>query len=105
MTAIIAATTPGNPVPEISIRRLSALLDIPKDQISIGPVPGRGAGVRRLTIGTPDRQQGLDPAVVWAEKIAPAAMPGAVLTGIRVGTAHQSAARSRPRTPHRPPRS
>ncbi|MGP4030219.1 hypothetical protein [Actinomadura sp. 3N407] len=84
MTAIIAATTPGDPVPEISIRRLSALLDTPEDQISITAVPGRGAGVRRLTVGTPDRRD-VDPVTVWAEKIAPLAMPGAVLTGIRVG--------------------
>ncbi|MGC4959718.1 hypothetical protein ACLQ2P_41530 [Actinomadura citrea] len=84
MTAVIVATAHGEPVPQISIRRLSALLDTPEDQIRISPVPGRGAGVRRLTIGTPD-QESADPVAVWAEKIAPQAMPGAVLTGIRVG--------------------
>lgn len=87
MRAIIRATTPGQPVPDISIRRLSALLDIPEDDITIGPVPGRGAGVRRLTIGTPDAAVGaVDPTTVWAEQIAPLAMPGAALVSIRVGT-------------------
>ncbi|GAA4155073.1 hypothetical protein [Actinomadura keratinilytica] len=85
MTAIIRATTDGEPVPEISIRRLSALMDIPEDEISIKPVPGRGAGVRRLTIGTAD-PAAADPTTVWAERIAPLAMPDAVLTDIRVGT-------------------
>lgn len=86
MRAIIRATAPGEPVPDISIRRLSALMDIPEDQIAISPVPGRGAGVRRLTVGTADQAVDADPATVWAERIAPVAMPGAVLTGIRVGT-------------------
>ncbi|MFF5265306.1 hypothetical protein ACFY4C_41030 [Actinomadura viridis] len=84
MTAIIRATTPGEPVPDISIRRLSALMDVPEDDITITPVPGRGAGVRRLTIGQADRADA-DPGTVWAERIAPLAMPGAVLTSIRVG--------------------
>lgn len=85
MRAVIRSTTAGEPVPEISIRRLSALLDVPEDLIGIGPVPGRGAGVRRLTIGGADQVQDADPVTVWAETIAPLAMPGAVLTGIRVG--------------------
>ncbi|MGI5330956.1 hypothetical protein [Actinomadura nitritigenes] len=86
MTAIIRATVPGEPVPDISVRRLSALLDVPEDQISIDPVPGRGAGVRRLTIGGADVAAATgDPTTVWAERIAPLAMPGAVLTGVRVG--------------------
>ncbi|CNF62682.1 Uncharacterised protein [Mycobacterium tuberculosis] len=87
MTATIRATTPGTPVPDISVRRLSALLDWPEDQISITAVPGRGAGVRRLTIGTADAADAdADPATVWAERIAPLAMPGAVLTEVRIGT-------------------
>lgn len=82
MRAMIRSTTPGQPVPDIAVRRLSALMDIPEDLISIGPVPGRGAGVRRLTIGRPEEE---DLATVWAKRIAPAAMQGAVLTGVRIG--------------------
>lgn len=87
MTAIIRATRPGEPVPDISVRRLSALLDWPEDQITITAVPGRGAGVRRLAIGDADAiaAADADPATVWAERIAPLAMPGAVLTEVRIG--------------------
>ncbi|MFI0453711.1 hypothetical protein [Actinomadura sp. 6N118] len=84
MTAIIRATTPGQPVPDISIRRLSALMDVPENLIKIGPVPGRGAGVRRLQVGAPD-EVATDPARFWEEKVAPRAMPGARLVEIRVG--------------------
>ncbi|MBG0819086.1 hypothetical protein [Planomonospora sp. ID82291] len=82
MRAVIRSAAPGRPVPDVSIRNLSALMDIPEDAISIGPVPGRGAGVRRLTIGRPEEG---DPATVWAQRIAPGAMPGTVLTGVRIG--------------------
>lgn len=83
MRAMIRSPRPGEPVPDISIRRLSAAMDIPEEDIDISGVPGRGAGVRRLTVGQAAEQS--DPATVWAQRIAPAAMPGAVLTGIRVG--------------------
>lgn len=85
MTAIIRSAVPGQPVPEISTRRLSALMDVPKDDIRITSVPGRGEGVQRLAIGTADAAETTDPATVWAERIAPVAMPGAVLTGVRTG--------------------
>ncbi|MFI6512145.1 hypothetical protein ACIBCT_31470 [Streptosporangium sp. NPDC050855] len=81
MRAVIRSTIPGRPVPEVSIKHLSALMDIPEEEIDIGAVPGRGAGVRRLTIGQPDD----DLATVWTKRIAPAAMPGTVLAGVRVG--------------------
>lgn len=82
MRAVIRSTIPGRPVPDISVKRLSALMDVPEDLISIGPLPGRGASYRLLTIGQPDDN---DPASEWARRIAPAAMPGAVLTGVRIG--------------------
>ena len=85
MRAIIRSTVPGEPVPEISIKRLSALADIDEDLIKIGPVPGRGAGVRLLTIGQPPAAT--DPAAIWAKEIAPKAMPGTIITDIRVGPA------------------
>lgn len=84
MRAIIRSTIAGKPVPNISVRDLSALTDIPEDEISIAPVAGRGAGVRLLTMGKPD--QGKDDLTkVWAERIAPKAMPGTRLVSVRVG--------------------
>lgn len=85
LRAVIRSVQPGRPVPDVSIRRLSALMDVPEDQIAIGPVPGRGASVRLLTIGQPEAVD--DPQTMWAKRIAPLAMPGAVLTGIRTGPA------------------
>ncbi|MFD8463297.1 hypothetical protein [Streptomyces antimycoticus] len=73
--AVIAATTPGEPVPEISITRLSALMDLPEELISIDPIPGRGAGLRMLTIGK-KREASAD---TWTE-IARTALPGVELT-------------------------
>jgi hypothetical protein len=83
MRAIIRSTILGKPVPNISVKDLSALMDVPEDQITIDPVPGRGAGVRLLQVGQPD--ENLTPAAVWAERIAPDAMPGTVLTSVRTG--------------------
>ncbi|GAA0970582.1 MULTISPECIES: hypothetical protein [Actinocorallia] len=82
MTAVIRAAVPGEPVPDVSIRRLSALMDIPEDLIKVSPVPGRGAGVRRLSIGAAEKAA--DPAALWTSRIAPKGMPGAVLTGINI---------------------
>jgi hypothetical protein len=83
MRAIIRSTVPGKPVPDISTRALSALMDVPEDQIGIGPVPGRGAAYRLLQVGRPDED--LTPAAVWAARIAPVAMPDTVLTSVRTG--------------------
>lgn len=84
MRAVIRSIVPGEPVPEVSVRRLSALMDVPEDVISVGPVPGRGASVRLLTIGTAD--EALDAHTVWATRIAPVAMPGATITAINFGS-------------------
>ncbi|NAS22499.1 hypothetical protein GT755_12480 [Herbidospora sp. NEAU-GS84] len=81
--AVIRAAMPGTAVPDVNIRALSALTDVPEEQIAVKPIPGRGSGVRSLTIGAAAETR--DPAAVWAQRIAPAAMPGAVLTGVRVG--------------------
>lgn len=83
LRAVIRSTLAGHAVPDLSIRNLSALMDIPEDEIDIDPVPGRGAGVRLLTVGKAEGADDLETA--WTKRIAPAAMPGAVLTGIRVG--------------------
>lgn len=83
MRAVIRSAIPGVPVPEISTRRLSALMDVPQDLITIGPVPGRGASVQLLTVGTAN--DALDAHSMWATRIAPLAMPGATITAINFG--------------------
>ncbi|GGS84532.1 hypothetical protein GCM10010156_48940 [Planobispora rosea] len=84
MRAIIRSALPGEPVPDISIRRLSALMDIAEDEITITAVSGRGAGVRRLTVGRPEQADDL--ATRWATQVAPSAMPGTVLKEVQIGT-------------------
>jgi hypothetical protein len=84
MRAVIRSAVPGMPVPDIAVRRLSALMDVPEDLITVGPVPGRGASVRLLTVGQADHTQ--DARTFWANRIAPLAMPGAVITEINFGS-------------------
>ncbi|MFF2951797.1 hypothetical protein ACFVVU_10720 [Kitasatospora sp. NPDC057965] len=83
MTAIIRSARPGAPVPTISITALSALLDWDEEEITVAKIPGRGAGVRRLTVGRPAPQHGADLHAYWAEHIAPKGMPGTTITAIR----------------------
>ena len=80
---IIATEKRGQAVPDISKPGLSAALDLPEEQIDIGPVPGRGAGVRLLVLGQrpvaeAEAGPGDSDAEVWAE-IAATAMPGVEL--------------------------
>lgn len=80
---IIGTQKRGQPVPDISKPGLSAVLDLPEEQIDVGPVPGRGAGVRLLVLGqrpvAEAEEELLDSdAAVWAE-IAASAMPGVEL--------------------------
>ncbi|MFI9783245.1 hypothetical protein ACIHEI_06995 [Kitasatospora sp. NPDC051984] len=83
MTAVIRSTHPGTPVPTISTTRLSALLDWDEEDITVTKMSGRGAGVRRLTVGrTP--QDAIDLYAHWAQNIAPKGMPGTTITGIRI---------------------
>jgi hypothetical protein len=83
MSGLIRAAVPGTPVPTISITALSALLDWDEEEISVAKVPGRGAGVRRLSVGTADQAE-LDPYQRWVKHIAPKGMPGTVITSIRI---------------------
>ncbi|MFE7431180.1 hypothetical protein [Streptomyces sp. NPDC057545] len=85
LALVIGSVQRGTPVPEISKDRVSAFLDLPVELIEIGPVPGRGAGVRLLVLG--ERPQPADEAetdemtadqAMWAE-IATEAMPGVEL--------------------------
>ncbi|MFJ1796535.1 hypothetical protein [Kitasatospora griseola] len=84
LQAIIAAAVPGTPVPTISITALSARLDWDEEQITVSKVPGRGAGVRLLTVGTAPQAEVTDPFEYWVKHIAPKGMPGTTITGIRV---------------------
>ncbi|MDH6709866.1 hypothetical protein P3T27_006615 [Kitasatospora sp. MAA19] len=82
MSGLIRAAVPGAPVPTISITALSALRDWDEEEIRVEKVAGRGAGVRRLTVGTAD--QAVDPYTHWIKNIAPKGMPGTVITGVRI---------------------
>ncbi|SOD67495.1 hypothetical protein SAMN06297387_13136 [Streptomyces zhaozhouensis] len=64
--AIIASGVMGEPVPEIPVPRLSARMDIPTERIRIGPVAGRGAGVRLLEI-LPEDGGPVDAIDEWAQ--------------------------------------
>ncbi|MFF4347868.1 hypothetical protein [Streptomyces sp. NPDC001530] len=76
LRAVVVAA-PGQPVPLISLAHLSALMDVPEDLISITAVPGRGAGVKRLTVG--QAPTATDPESAWAEHIAAQVLPGTQL--------------------------
>ncbi|WP_241848039.1 hypothetical protein [Streptomyces sp. CB03578] len=81
LALVIGAQKRGQPVPDISKPGLSAELDLPEELIDIGPVPGRGAGVRLLVLGqrpAAEAGPGDSDAEVWAE-IAATAMPGVEL--------------------------
>ncbi|MDH6544961.1 hypothetical protein M2167_007532 [Streptomyces sp. SPB4] len=82
VAAVIGSAQHGLPLPDISKARLSAHLDMPEDLIDIQPVPGRGAGVRLLVIGSRPKpaepEQSTGDEAVWAE-IAKTAMPGVEL--------------------------
>ncbi len=79
LAIVIGAQKRGQPVPDISKPGLSAELDLPEELIEIGPVPGRGAGVRLLVLGQrPAAEPGATSSTdeeTWAE-IASTAMPG-----------------------------
>jgi hypothetical protein len=83
LTAIIRSAVPGVPVPDISVRHLSALMDVPEELIAVGAVRGRGASVRQLTVGHAPQEN--DPIALWTQRIAPVAMPGSTITGINFG--------------------
>jgi hypothetical protein len=84
VAAVIGSARRGTPVPvpEDLAARLSAYVDLPEDLIEIGPVPGRGAGVRLLVMGPrPEAAAAEKPASdddPW-KQIAATAMPGVQL--------------------------
>ncbi|MEE1787735.1 hypothetical protein PUR71_33230 [Streptomyces sp. SP17BM10] len=83
MKAVIRSARPGTPVPTISLTALSALLDWDEEEITVAKISGRGAGVRRLTVGRAP-QDAADLYAHWAQNIAPKGMPGTTITAIRV---------------------
>jgi hypothetical protein len=77
----LTAIEPGEPVPDIKIKRLSALMNVPEPLLEIQAIPGRGAGFAMLLIG-PKPEAGPAPdADVW-EEIGRSALPGVTLTEI-----------------------
>ncbi|MGX1784075.1 hypothetical protein ACWIGF_23355 [Streptomyces diastaticus] len=86
LALVIGSATRGKAVPlgKDFTSDLSAFLDLPEDRIEVGPVPGRGAGVRLLVLGVrpqpaePEQAATDDDQAVWAA-IAATAMPGVEL--------------------------
>ncbi|MGW2181244.1 hypothetical protein ACWCXX_24725 [Streptomyces sp. NPDC001732] len=81
--AFIIGSAKRGKAPKISAEDLSAYLDLPEDRIEIGPVPGRGAGIRLVVLGVrpqlPEQAVAVDDDdALWAE-IATTAMPGVEL--------------------------
>ncbi|KMS74220.1 hypothetical protein ACM01_14980 [Streptomyces viridochromogenes] len=80
VAAVIASKVHGEPVPNIELRRLSALMNIPVGLLAIEDIPGYGAGVQMLLIGPqPEATQADDD--VWNE-IARTALPGVQLVEV-----------------------
>ncbi|MGW1520771.1 hypothetical protein [Streptomyces sp. NPDC002287] len=79
----LAAVERGEPVPDIKIKRLSALMNVPEELLAVEPIPGHGAGVAMLLIGpAPEPEPAVAPDEdVWSE-IARTALPGVSLVEI-----------------------
>ncbi|MFD8597677.1 hypothetical protein ACFV1L_22005 [Kitasatospora sp. NPDC059646] len=89
----VVVAQPGRAVPDVKVRGLAALFDVPVDRVSWGPVPGSGPGRMRLAV-TPNVAARTAAAVdgpagtleeVWARHVeAPGgAAPGLALVGRR----------------------
>jgi len=77
----LASSEKGEPVPDIKIKRLSALMNVPEELLEMQAIPGHGAGVAMLLIG-PKPEAGPTPDEdVWGE-IGRSALPGVTLTEI-----------------------
>ncbi|MEU4507574.1 hypothetical protein AB0F94_41255, partial [Streptomyces sp. NPDC024089] len=86
LALVIGSAKRGKAVPlgKDFVSDLSAHLDLPEERIEVGPVPGRGAGVRLLVLGVrpqpaePEQADTDEGQAVWAA-IAATAMPGVEL--------------------------
>ncbi|GGP84052.1 hypothetical protein ACWDY7_32235 [Streptomyces calvus] len=76
----LGSKTPGEPVPEIKLRRLSALMNLPVSLLEVQDIPGYGAGVAMLLIG-PKPEASIADEDVWAE-ISRTALPGVQLVEV-----------------------
>ncbi|MEW2467888.1 hypothetical protein AB0919_23130 [Streptomyces sp. NPDC046994] len=74
VAAAIASKVHGEPVPNIELRRLSALMNVPVGLLAIEDIPGYGTGVQMLLIGPQPEATQADEDV-WNE-IARTALPG-----------------------------
>ncbi|MFF4934265.1 hypothetical protein ACFY2H_36035 [Streptomyces griseofuscus] len=77
----LTAIEKGEPVPDIKIKRLSALMNVPEQLLEIEPIPGHGAGFAMLLIGPKPEAVPAAEEDVWAE-IGRSALPGVTLTEI-----------------------
>ncbi|MCZ0204701.1 hypothetical protein OZK63_04645 [Streptomyces sp. UMAF16] len=77
----LAAIEKGEPVPDIKIKRLSALMNVPEQLLEIEPIPGHGAGFAMLLIGPKPEAAPVADEDVWVE-IGRSALPGVTLTEI-----------------------
>jgi hypothetical protein len=77
----LAAIDKGEPVPDIKIKRLSALMNVPEHLIAVEPIPGYGAGVAMLLIGPKPETATARDEDLWAE-ISRSALPGVTLTEV-----------------------
>ncbi|MEV5982836.1 hypothetical protein [Streptomyces sp. NPDC052114] len=77
----LGAIEQGEPVPDIKIKRLSALMNVPEQLLEVQAIPGYGAGFAMLLIGPKPEEDPAPDADVWAE-IGRSALPGVTLTEI-----------------------
>ncbi|MEW1551888.1 hypothetical protein [Streptomyces tsukubensis] len=78
----LAAVEKGEPVPDIKIKRLSALMNVPEDLLDVQSIPGHGAGVAMLLIGPrPEQAVVARDEDLWSE-IGRTALPGVTLVEI-----------------------
>ncbi|GAA2417922.1 hypothetical protein ACFPFX_04715 [Streptomyces mauvecolor] len=77
----LAAAEKGEPVPDIKIKRLSALMNVPEALLEVQAIPGHGAGVAMLLIGPKPEAEAAVDEDVWAE-IGRSALPGVTLVEV-----------------------
>ncbi|MFK4070517.1 hypothetical protein [Streptomyces sp. NPDC029674] len=77
----IGSLDSDEPVPEIKIRRLSALMKVPAHLLEVQDIPGYGANVAMLLIGPKPEDPVAADEDVWAE-IGRSALPGVTLVEI-----------------------
>ncbi|MFI1177856.1 hypothetical protein [Streptomyces melanogenes] len=77
----LAAIEKGEPVPDIKLRHLSALMNVPEELLEVQAIPGHGAGFAMLLIGPKPEAGPRADEDVWVE-IGRSALPGVTLTEI-----------------------